>query len=110
MYVCGLKCVSLQVMHIRMYYVHTFMVSSTSMYVIHVSLVNVWTGDCTLNSIMYEQILLYHNYYNFCCSLRKLQGDEEVDFQVKLSKLMNGIGCGLIASWNRFVLEYPSGN
>lgn len=29
-----------------------------------------------------------------------------MDFQVKLSKLMNGMGCGLIASWNKLVVFF----
>ena len=31
------------------------------------------------------------------------QAEEEMDFHVKLSKLVGGMGCGLIASWNKYV-------
>jgi len=27
--------------------------------------------------------------------------EDDADFQVKLSKLVNGMGCGLISSWNK---------
>lgn len=29
--------------------------------------------------------------------------DDDVDFQVKLSKLVNGMGCALVTSWNKYV-------
>lgn len=36
-------------------------------------------------------------------SAGNVKSDDEADFQVKLSKLVSGMGCGLIASWNKMV-------
>lgn len=34
-------------------------------------------------------------------SILSVTQEEDVDFEVVLSKLVNGMGCGLVTSWNK---------